>query len=92
MQNHTKRKVNWKNVYLVFISLVAVVSVIGNYYQDRNYGKASRLNESYTKELETELVELNTVDIHGDTYTVQQVKDKYLELQEQYELLYKSGE
>lgn len=35
-----KRKINIKNCYLLFISLLAIISIIGNIYQDRFYNQA----------------------------------------------------
>lgn len=40
MKISRKRKLNIKNCYLLFISLLAVVSIIGNIYQDRFYNEA----------------------------------------------------
>lgn len=45
------RKVNIKNCYILFISLLAIVSIIGNIYQDRFYNEAlsfqDQMLESY---------------------------------------------
>lgn len=51
MKISRKRKVNIKNCYLLFISLLAIVSIIGNIYQDRFYNQAlsfqDQMLESY---------------------------------------------
>lgn len=51
MKISRKRKVNIKNCYLLFISLLAVISIIGNIYQDRFYNQAlsfqDQMIESY---------------------------------------------
>ncbi|NBK96413.1 MAG: hypothetical protein EOM50_00060 [Erysipelotrichia bacterium] len=53
MEITRKRKVNIKNCYLLFISLIAIVSIIGNIYQDRFYNQAlsfqDELLESYSQ-------------------------------------------
>lgn len=51
MKISRKRKVNIKNCYLLFISLLAIISIIGNIYQDRFYNQAlsfqDQMIESY---------------------------------------------
>lgn len=51
MKISRKRKINIKNCYLLFISLLAIVSIIGNIYQDRFYNQAlsfqDQMLESY---------------------------------------------
>ncbi len=46
MRMTKKRKLNLKNCYILFISLVAFISLIGNFYQDRFYNKALALQDA----------------------------------------------
>lgn len=45
-----ERKLNKKNCYLLFITIIAIVSLIGNAYQDKHYTESIK---SYKRELKT---------------------------------------
>ena len=45
MRIYKQRKINIKNCYILFISLVAIVSLIGNFFQDRFYNNALAVQE-----------------------------------------------
>lgn len=40
-----KRKVNLKNCYILFVSVVAVLSLMGNVFQDIYYNKAINIQQ-----------------------------------------------
>lgn len=41
-----RRRINVKNCYVLFISLVAIISLIGNFFQDRFYNNALAVQEA----------------------------------------------
>lgn len=46
-----RRKYNYKNIYLLIITAVAVVSLVGNFFQDRYYNLALTIQEDTIEEL-----------------------------------------
>lgn len=78
------KKINWQHAYLLFITAIAIVSLVGNAAQNRNYDETKK---SYERE----------INILESTY--QELQDKYSSVQNQLEIitdeyneLYKSGQ
>lgn len=46
-----KKKYNYKNIYLLVITAIAVVSLVGNFFQDRYYKLALTIQEDTIEEL-----------------------------------------
>ncbi len=47
-----QRKINVKNCYILFISLVAIISLIGNFFQDRFYNNALAVQEEMIEQFD----------------------------------------
>ena len=41
----SKRKIDYKNCYILFVSVVAVLSLMGNIFQDIYYNKAINIQQ-----------------------------------------------
>lgn len=62
MKRNSKRKVNYKNCYILFISAVALFSLAGNFFQDMFYNKAIAIQQETIETMKTDSKELPTMD------------------------------
>ena len=57
-----KRRINYKNCYLLFISAVAILSLAGNFCQDIFYNKAIAIQEQTIETMKTDDKEVPNVE------------------------------
>ena len=55
-----KRTINYKNVYILFVSVVAVLSLVGNVIQDHYYNKALDIQQETIEMMANEYFEMST--------------------------------
>lgn len=91
MSNHKKkkRKVNKNNAYLLFITAISIVSIIGNAIQNHNYDKAEKSYKSEIKSLENKSIYLKD---ENRNVNIDELHNLYEDLKEEYHDLYTSGQ
>lgn len=85
----SKKKVNWEHVYLLFITAVAIVSIVGNAAQNHNYAEAEKFYEREIKSLENKTVYLKD---EVRNVNIDELHNLYKNLKEEYNNLYESGQ
>lgn len=51
-----RRKINVKNCYLLFVSLLAFISLMGNFYQDHFYNRALSMQDEMIEHIDSNTV------------------------------------
>lgn len=84
----SKKRVNLEHVYLLFITAVAIVSIVGNVAQNHNYDKSEKSYKSEIKSLENKTIYLK--DENRDV-KINELQNLYEDLKEEYNELYQSN-
>ena len=54
-----KRKINVKNCYLLIVTMIAFVSLLGNFFQDRYYNEALDVQEAIIEQYDIDIALLD---------------------------------
>lgn len=90
-----KKKINKKHAYIIFITLFALISLVGNIFQNVSYANVEEINVQEYNTLYSQYKQAKNKTVYlsdeNRNVTIEELQNLYEDLKKEYTELYYSG-